>query len=306
MSARVRGRTKRWILILMAAIVALPGTGLAHGGGGGGGGGHGGGSMGGGGHGGGMGMHGGGGFHGGGMGMHGNSAAFHGGAGFHGSSGFHGSVVHANPAFHGGARNGFNNGFHNNGFHNGFHSGFHNNGFNNGFHNGFHSGFHHGFNHFHNGHFHNGRFFFGSPFWGWGWGWGALAIGTFVATLPLYYNTFWWGGVPYYSYNNTYYRWNDSVGQYEVVPPPAGADAGANASANDNTVASTSSDELYVYPMSGQNEQQQKDDRYACHSWAVNQSGFDPTAGAANDTSRRDNYLRAEGACLEGRGYTVQ
>jgi len=32
----------------------------------------------------------------------------------------------------------------------------------------------------------------------------------------------------------------------------------------------------YVYPAKGQSQQQQKSDEAACHSWAVQQSGFDP------------------------------
>ncbi|WP_436825268.1 glycine zipper family protein [Variovorax sp. DT-64] len=32
----------------------------------------------------------------------------------------------------------------------------------------------------------------------------------------------------------------------------------------------------YVYPSKGQTPQQQKGDEAACHSWAVQQSGFDP------------------------------
>ncbi len=32
----------------------------------------------------------------------------------------------------------------------------------------------------------------------------------------------------------------------------------------------------YVYPAKGQSPQQQKNDEAACHSWAVQQTGFDP------------------------------
>jgi hypothetical protein len=34
----------------------------------------------------------------------------------------------------------------------------------------------------------------------------------------------------------------------------------------------------YIYPGQGQSPEQQDRDRYECHSWAVQQSGFDPTA----------------------------
>jgi len=33
----------------------------------------------------------------------------------------------------------------------------------------------------------------------------------------------------------------------------------------------------YIYPSKGQNAQQQDRDRYECHTWAVQQTGFDPT-----------------------------
>ena len=35
--------------------------------------------------------------------------------------------------------------------------------------------------------------------------------------------------------------------------------------------------ELYVYPAKGQSQAQQDKDRYECHSWAVQQTGFDPS-----------------------------
>lgn len=128
---------------------------------------------------------------------------------------------------------------------------------------------------------------------------------------------------------------------------------------------------LMVYPAKGQTPDQQSKDRYECHTWAVQQSGFDPSSGAAaappstqqgsvgretlrggargaaagaaigaiagdagkgaaigatagalkRGFSQRDankaapatgvndaanNYNRALGACLTGRGYTVQ
>jgi hypothetical protein len=58
-------------------------------------------------------------------------------------------------------------------------------------------------------------------------------------------------------------------------------------------VATTCSDQLiaqdlYVYPQKGQSADQQDRDRYECHSWAVQQTGFDPTrpqSGAATSAS---------------------
>ena len=36
--------------------------------------------------------------------------------------------------------------------------------------------------------------------------------------------------------------------------------------------------DVFVYPNNGQNPEQQSQDRYECHVWAANQSGFDPSA----------------------------
>ncbi len=35
--------------------------------------------------------------------------------------------------------------------------------------------------------------------------------------------------------------------------------------------------DLFIYPSEGQSQEQQDRDRFECHSWAVNQSGFDPS-----------------------------
>jgi outer membrane lipoprotein SlyB len=43
------------------------------------------------------------------------------------------------------------------------------------------------------------------------------------------------------------------------------------------TAFSASAQDLYIYPSQGQSEEQLADDRYECHSWAVRESGFDPS-----------------------------
>ena len=35
--------------------------------------------------------------------------------------------------------------------------------------------------------------------------------------------------------------------------------------------------DIYIYPNKGQTPEQQSQDRYECHVWAANQSGFDPS-----------------------------
>jgi hypothetical protein len=101
----------------------------------------------------------------------------------------------------------------------------------------------------------------------------------------------WWGGVPYYYADSTYYRWNGAVNQYETVGPPQGLQSSA----------------LIVYPKNGQSQEQMGTDKFECHRWAAAQTGFDPTQPAGGSASgRRADYFRAQGACLDGRGYTVR
>jgi len=140
--------------------------------------------------------------------------------------------------------------------------------------------------------------------YGWGgWGWGGLGLGLYFAALPLYYSTLWWDGIPYYYANNTYYVYDSGVGQYETVAPPEGL-AQQQAAAQPPAVT-----DLIAYPKNGQSTEQQAKDKYECHAWAVTQSGFDPTQGAtaaAAAPSKHSDYMRAQAACLDGRGYSVQ
>jgi hypothetical protein len=39
--------------------------------------------------------------------------------------------------------------------------------------------------------------------------------------------------------------------------------------------------DVYVYPQKGQTKDQQEKDEFACHKWAKEQTGFDPTAAPA-------------------------
>jgi hypothetical protein len=179
-----------------------------------------------------------------------------------------------------------------------------------GFHGGGYGGWHGGYGGWRGGYggWHGGYGWRGG-FWGpWGWGWGGLGLGLYFATLPYYYSTYWWGGVPYYYADNTYYRWDPGVGQYETVAPPAEVQnqAGAPGAAGAPGGSAPSSG-LIVYPKNGQSEEQLGKDKFECHRWAVGQTGFDPTeprGGAA--PGNRSSYFRAQAACLEGRGYTVK
>ena len=133
--------------------------------------------------------------------------------------------------------------------------------------------------------------------------WGA-PIGLFVPVLPFYFTTVWWGGVPYYYANDSYYLWNDDQRQYQVVAPPDGIESGGLPQA-------PASNQLFIYPKSGQSAEQQAKDQYECHRWAVTQSGFDPTVAgggvpSAEAGAKRNDYFKSQVACLEGRGYTVR
>jgi opacity protein-like surface antigen len=93
-----------------------------------------------------------------------------------------------------------------------------------------------------------------------------------------------------------------ALAQYMATPPPAPSSA-ASAERSGN---------LTITAKNGQTQEQQWTDRYDCHRWAKDQSGFDPTVQPPRElppneiSSRRDQYRRAFTACLEGRGYSVR
>jgi hypothetical protein len=147
---------------------------------------------------------------------------------------------------------------------------------------------------------------------GFGWGWGGFGAGLFLASLPLYYSTWWWNGVPYYYAYDNYYTWNGPAGQYEQVAPPAGlVSGGAPApSAQSQGAGPMGGTDLFAYPKNGQSAEQQARDKQECRDWAATQTGGTSggAAGAiasASPQGQQEN-LRAQAACLEGRGYSVK
>lgn len=113
--------------------------------------------------------------------------------------------------------------------------------------------------------------------------------------LPDHARELWIGSVLYFVAAGTYYLWNANTQRYEVASPPPVVQG--------NSVASY---EVIAYPARGQNADLQARDRYECHSWAVGQSGFDPsTATRPVGADATERYRRALGACLSGRGYSV-
>ena len=124
-------------------------------------------------------------------------------------------------------------------------------------------------------------------------------IGLFVPFLPPYYATIWLSGVPYYYANEVYYAHRGNG--YVIVEPPK----------EEVSQVPPPADQMFIYPRMGQSEKQQADDRYACHQWAVSQTGFDPTQPPGGSPEpqkieKRPDYQRAMSACLDGRGYTVK
>jgi len=130
----------------------------------------------------------------------------------------------------------------------------------------------------------------------------APPIGVIIPVLPSFYTTIQIGGIPYYYADGTYYRWYPDRNGYMVVEAPAEAD---------KIDVPVVPDELFVYPRMGQSEAQIAKDRYECHRWAVEQTGFDPTkpggdVPAQQNAQKRSDYNRATKSCLEARDYSVQ
>lgn len=164
-----------------------------------------------------------------------------------------------------------------------------------------------------------GRYFYSGGIWYAPRGAGFVVIGApvgmFVPILPAYYTTVWFGGVPYYYANDSYYQWVPAQNGYEVVAPPGDENAAQvqppPVDGSGGPAVGPSGDDLFIYPKNGQTDDQQAKDKYECHKWANGQSGFDPTQSgggvpADQNASARAAYNRAMTACLEGRGYSVK
>jgi hypothetical protein len=61
---------------------------------------------------------------------------------------------------------------------------------------------------------------------------------------------------------------------------------------------------MYIYPAKGQTPEQQNQDRYQCHAWAVQQTGFDPSNPQASSayTTQPQTQQPAQGHVLRGAG----
>ena len=142
--------------------------------------------------------------------------------------------------------------------------------------------------------------------YGWSYPW-------FLATIPFGAMTLTFGGVPYYYVNQVYYVWDPAYSGYVVTdPPPVAQNGGASSAAPPPSAGASGGNgvlAIQVTPLKGQDRQQTANDRYACNTWAVAQSGFDPLNSqqdAQATAQMRGDYRQAFAACLQARGYSVQ
>ena len=72
------------------------------------------------------------------------------------------------------------------------------------------------------------------------------------------------------------------------------------------TITDTAHSEMVIYPAQEQSPEQQKQDEYECHQWAVEQTGFDPTKAqqvTQQGSSPKGGAVRgAAGGALLGAG----
>ena len=114
------------------------------------------------------------------------------------------------------------------------------------------------------------------------------------SALPFAYATYYWDGLPYYYADDNYYQWDSAADAYQTVQPPAEVVNEATAASQTNP----SQTDLFAYPKNGQSTEQQAKDRSDCQQWATGQTGVEPAKHA--------DYLKAEEACLTGKGYSVR
>tara|TARA_R110001599_G_scaffold337686_1_gene556220 strand:- start:37526 stop:38110 length:585 start_codon:yes stop_codon:yes gene_type:complete len=122
-----------------------------------------------------------------------------------------------------------------------------------------------------------------------------IPIGAIVPTLPGGFVTIGTGPERYYYYAGAYYR--PASAGYVVVEKPAATPL--------VLPAEEATGKIIVYPAGGQSSEQTGRDRYECHLWATDETGFDPTT-ASSDPNLKDDYRRATSACLEARDYVVK
>jgi hypothetical protein len=58
--------------------------------------------------------------------------------------------------------------------------------------------------------------------------------------------------------------------------------------------------DMFIYPGKGQNQAQQDKDRYECHSWAVQQTGFDPSKPQSANSQPAQQRQPSSAPVLQG------
>jgi hypothetical protein len=158
-----------------------------------------------------------------------------------------------------------------------------------GYHGRYYGGYHGNYG-YHYGHY---------GYWYGGWWYPWVGI---IPYLPVYYQTMWIGGYPYYYADGDYYA--PTTNGYMVVNPQPQA---VPPQTGQQSIVEPST-KLFIYPRNGQSEKQQAEDRYQCDRWAVGQTGYDPTepADGMSSVQKNSDYRRAMGACLDARGYSAK
>jgi hypothetical protein len=127
-------------------------------------------------------------------------------------------------------------------------------------------------------------------------------IGALIPVPPPGYKIIYIDSHPYYLSGGVYYIWDNVQRGYRVVQPPEVVYE-TKAELPETLESSLN---IFVYPREGQTKNEQANDRYECHLWAVGETDFDPTREQSSSEIERDDYRRAITACLEARDYTVK
>jgi len=114
--------------------------------------------------------------------------------------------------------------------------------------------------------------------------------------------------VRYYHVHGAYYIYDRSARTYVVVKEPDGVnmdDTDADAVEVEFEKKAAHSPVVVVFPANGQSDEQVGKDRYDCHLWSSEESGFDPLFTDQASAEQKDIYRRGLEACLTAKGYTV-
>ncbi len=135
-----------------------------------------------------------------------------------------------------------------------------------------------------------------------GWFLPGLIIGSALwawSLAPRYYYppAYYYPPPAYYSPPPPYY-----------YPPPGEV---SQAPTNKDSQAPPMGGQVFIYPRQGQSQEKLESDRNGCHSWAVGQTGYDPTKMSPSmpldqRAQKSADFLRAMGACLDARGYSMR